>query len=546
MKSFKFLYRNLDHFRNLFWICVFAAFLDGIVQFLIPILLTQFTKHELTQARFQQLAPYIVACFVFSLVFQWIIRRWGEALAYKFSDYLRLKYFEKLECLPLNVLQRHHSGYLHSLVDRIAQGGQSLLFQCIWLLAHGAATLSLFFIFTAKESVSIAGFNLLMMLFFLYVSVQFSKKMVPLAEALNFAHAKLVGRFVDLMSNVQTIQRLGVFSFANTQLSAEVKDNAHCIQLLQNFHANRWFCLHLIFGACFLLTIVYLLYLITLGSASASILILFIWAFGVVRSQIERFSELIKSLLELDAYVASLNEILQSIESDTEQVSAIASFDVISLSDIVVRYEGATQNISIPLFELRRGEKVLVTGESGQGKSTLLDVLGYLQKPQAGSVAIDGRSYRELGVAAIRSQIAIVSQEVELFDMSVRDNLVMGAEISEQSILELLIDLQLGPWFESLPDGLDTLVGEKGVKLSVGQKQRVNIARGLLLDRPVILFDEPTSHLDQNTEEAVIAVLEKWLGEKTVVFVSHRPEIGRLCGAHYRFESHSLVRCSCP
>lgn len=544
MKTLGFLYRNLDHFLGLFWICTFAAFLDGLVQFFIPILLAEFTKDELTLERFSQLVPYIIACFVFSLVFQWIIRRWGEALAEKFSNYLRLKYFRKLEHIPLNVLQGYHSGYLHSLVNRIALGGELLVTQCMWLLAHGVANLSLFFIYIAKESISLAFANLFMMIVFLFVSIIFSKKMVPLAEQLNIAHARLVARFVDLMSNVQTIQRLGVFKFAESHLGTEVEHNDRSIQNLQNFHANRWFCLHTIFGVCFLSTIAVLLYFIASGQTSASILILFIWAFGVVRSQIERLSELIKSLLEVDAYVKSLEDILKWVESDSDEDSPELQFESIRFQDIEVLYDNATQVISMPSFELKRGDKVLVTGESGQGKSTLLDVLAYLQRPKSGRVFIDDKELSEIGVDTIRSNIAVVSQEVELFDMSVRGNLCLGKEYSIERINSLLNDLELGAWLETLPEGLDTLVGEKGVKLSVGQKQRVNIARGILLDRPVLLLDEPTSHLDAGTEASVIKLLAKELAQKTVVFVSHRPEIGELCNKHYKFENHTLVEAA--
>ncbi len=138
----------------------------------------------------------------------------------------------------------------------------------------------------------------------------------------------------------------------------------------------------------------------------------------------------------------------------------------------------------------------------------------------------------------------MISQESEMFSLSVRDNIVLGQTIPNQDIIDALREVDLYEWIGALEDGLDTLVGEKGIKLSAGQKQRINLIRGLLLDRDIYLLDEPTSHLDAETEKKVISFLQKRLHNKTAVIVSHRPAIQSICERFYEFKGHEMRETS--
>lgn len=133
-----------------------------------------------------------------------------------------------------------------------------------------------------------------------------------------------------------------------------------------------------------------------------------------------------------------------------------------------------------------------------------------------------------------------VSQEVDLFDLSVRDNLCLGKEIPDKKIFELLEEAGLKGWYNELPNGLDTIVGERGIKLSTGQKQRLNLIRGILIDKELYFFDEPTSNLDILSEEKITNMIEKYLKDKTYVIVTHRQKLKSLCNKHYIFENHEM------
>lgn len=139
-----------------------------------------------------------------------------------------------------------------------------------------------------------------------------------------------------------------------------------------------------------------------------------------------------------------------------------------------------------------------------------------------------------------RPDVVYISQDVELFDMSIRENLTLGKNISEKRLIQMFEDAGLKEWYDGLEKGLDEIVGEKGVKLSAGQRQRLNIIRGILIDKDVYFFDEPTSALDKESEVKIVNMIDKYLNDKTYIIVTHRESIKRLCSKHYIFENHTM------
>ena len=171
-------------------------------------------------------------------------------------------------------------------------------------------------------------------------------------------------------------------------------------------------------------------------------------------------------------------------------------------------------------LNVRGGEKVGIVGASGGGKSTLLKLVSGLYEVRTGAVAVTG----ETDSAGRRKNVAMVMQSAGLFPASIRDNITCGRETPEADVWRACGAARLKEWVDSLPDGLDTYVGERGGKVSGGQAQRIAIARAVLKDAPVVLLDEPTSALDGETGEAVVNALTQLAENKTVLHGSHRCE----------------------
>lgn len=195
----------------------------------------------------------------------------------------------------------------------------------------------------------------------------------------------------------------------------------------------------------------------------------------------------------------------------------------IEFEDVHFGYEAEKEVLCGVNFTVAQGEHIAIIGESGAGKSTVFRLLCGFYRPAAGSIRIFGRELREWELAAARDRIALVSQDIFLFPVSVYENLSFGnREADRAQIEEACRQAEIHAFIMSLPQGYDTVVGERGALLSGGQKQRISIARALLKDAPILLLDEPTSAIDVGTEELIQRALSKVTEGRTCITIAHR------------------------
>jgi subfamily B ATP-binding cassette protein MsbA len=171
---------------------------------------------------------------------------------------------------------------------------------------------------------------------------------------------------------------------------------------------------------------------------------------------------------------------------------------------------------------VQAGESLAIVGRSGSGKSTLVNLLPRFYDVCAGQVRIDGHDVREYQLANLRDQIAVVSQDVVLFDDTIRNNIAFGREVSDEAIERAAEAAHVLEFVRSQPGGLDALVGDRGMLLSGGQRQRIAIARALLKDAPILILDEATSSLDTEAERHIQAALAQLLLHRTTFIIAHR------------------------
>ena len=208
----------------------------------------------------------------------------------------------------------------------------------------------------------------------------------------------------------------------------------------------------------------------------------------------------------------------------------------VNLENISFSYENHTVIKDLSL-QVEPGEHIGIVGDSGCGKSTLLKILAGLYAPDRGTAVIAGEHLP----GEIRKQVALVMQNNSLFPLSIRDNITCGHSISDEIVWAACKNASLTKWIESLPDGLDTNVGERGNQVSGGQAQRIQIARALCKDAPVILLDEPVSALDQDTGQSVLDALGRLTDGRTVIHVTHHQETLDDSYRIYRMEGGKMV-----
>lgn len=218
--------------------------------------------------------------------------------------------------------------------------------------------------------------------------------------------------------------------------------------------------------------------------------------------------------------------------------------DKIVLDHITYAYPNTEKNIFTDAhMEVRKGQSVGIMGPSGAGKSTIVDILLGLLHVQAGEITCDGVNIFD-NYPSWLAKIGYIPQSIYLIDESIRDNIAFGIDadrIDDKRIWEVLEEAQLKEFVEELPDGLETTIGDRGVRISGGQRQRLGIARALYHNPEILVFDEATSALDGDTEKAVMDAINSFHGRKTMVIIAHRLNTIAKCDVIYKVEDEKIT-----
>ena len=299
----------------------------------------------------------------------------------------------------------------------------------------------------------------------------------------------------------------------------------------------------------------YMLYLLLNGTAAEN-MITTISAFAVAAVRLlpsaNRINNQLNTIAFSEPFFMGVSDNLQDeingkntdMSFATEAEQKLPVKNLIELKDITYAYPGTEKlifdhaGLSIPV-----GSSVGIVGTSGAGKSTVVDILLGLLKPRTGHIYADGVDVMEHYRAWLKN-IGYIPQMIFMLDSTIRENVAFGVhkdKIDEDRIWEVLKEAQLDEFVRSLPDGLDTSIGERGIRLSGGQRQRIGIARALYEDPEVLVLDEATSALDNDTEAAIMDSINRLHGRKTLVIIAHRLQTIEKCDMIYRVENGKAI-----
>ncbi len=283
------------------------------------------------------------------------------------------------------------------------------------------------------------------------------------------------------------------------------------------------------------------------ASAIGTVLVLWIGGRKVLAGSMTP-GALVEFLLFLGMFYAplavlhSLNQMSQSaraagervfdiLDSETEAGAAGESVSTpptrfrgeVVFEDVSAAYEGRPDAVRHVSLRAEAGQTIALVGPTGAGKSTLVNLLPRFYEASSGRITVDGQDLREIPLAHLRSQIAVVSQEPFLFNGTIRENILYGRLDATPAELEAAAEAaNAAEFIRRLPNGFDTEVGERGVRLSVGEKQRISIARALLKDAPILILDEATASVDTATERLIQEALRRLMSHRTSFVIAHR------------------------
>ncbi|RKM59799.1 ABC transporter ATP-binding protein [Butyrivibrio sp. CB08] len=293
------------------------------------------------------------------------------------------------------------------------------------------------------------------------------------------------------------------------------------------------------------------------GGGDATSLLPQITAFGVAAMRImpsaNRINTYITTIaynqVSLDYVYENLTESMKTDKAMRAERAAIAGPALhlekeIQMKDIVFAYPDSDVNIfSGANMTIKKGQSVGLMGPSGAGKSTIVDILLGLLHVKSGDILCDGNNIFS-NYESWLAQIGYIPQSIYLVDESIRENIAFGIdaeEINDDRIWEVMEEAQLADFVKSLPEGLDTKIGDRGVRLSGGQRQRIGIARALYHNPEILVFDEATSALDNETEAAVMEAINSFHGRKTMVIIAHRLNTIENCDVIYEVKDETIT-----
>lgn len=379
----------------------------------------------------------------------------------------------------------------------------------------------------ASQSILVAAI-LLSLLAVLIIEVKWSiRKREPWRQARKKHRTELFGKVADSLSNNLTVKSFGN---EDVEIASMKKTNNMLRQAFIKdigFLAAEGSARVLVLITVQIIAIFTSAFLVNEGSIDIATAIFCITYLQLIGSQLFTIGELLNGFEQALLDASPMSEMLSSTNNIVDKPSArsLQEFTpTITFDSVSYKYDDADETVLKDIsITIAAGQKVGLVGHSGSGKTTLSHLLLRFSDVTSGSIAIGGTDLRDMTQKSLHRNVAYVPQEPSLFHRSLRDNIAYGKpNASDNEIIEATKKANAWEFIAQLPEGLDTIVGERGVKLSGGQRQRIAIARAILKDAPILVLDEATSALDSESEKLIQVALEKLMINRTSIVIAHR------------------------
>ncbi len=479
-----------------------------------------------------ELMPVLIIVFVLFLtdagatIISNISGYYGDIMSAKLRHFLSTKYYEHLLSLSQRYYSTELTGKIISRLNRSIYG----LTQFVNMFGNNFLQFILSTVFTlvvvARYSWVVALLFLSLYPIVLWFTSRTSKKWQEYQQEINENTDIASGRFAEVVGQIKVAKSYtsekSEASFFSKMMHRTVKI-AHPQSLLWHKEdVYRRLVLNVIFG----LVYAYVFWEAVNGKFTVGETVLLIQYGALIRLPLFSMSWLVDNtqhaIADSKDFFEAMNEQPDIIDEPNatrlKVTEGTVTFNAVSFA--YEKKQSVLKNVS---FEQRSGSKLALVGESGEGKTTITNLLLRLYDPQSGKISIDGTDITTVTQRSLRENIAVVFQEATLFSGTVRENIAYGRpNATTKDIEKAAKAANAWEFVQKLPDGLSTLVGERGMKLSGGQKQRIAIARALLKDAPILILDEATSSLDSKSEHEVQSALEKLMHGRTTLIIAHR------------------------
>ncbi|KIL19927.1 ABC transporter ATP-binding protein [Bacillus pumilus] len=516
-------------YRGLFFLDFFCAVAVGLMELGFPLIVNYFIDTLLPTGNWTVIVWTAFALFVIyalSSVMQFIVSYWGHMLGINIETDMRKKLFDHFQRLSFKFFDNNKTGKLMSrmtndlmYIGEVAHHGPEDLFIAIMTILGAFAVMLMI-------NWQLAILTFLIMPVIIWLALHFNKKMTHAITQLNNDIGDFHARVENNIGGIRLVQ-----AFANEHF--EKKRFAENNNRFRKAKLLSYKIMSVNGSISYILTRLVTLFVLLAGTwfvlqgqLTAGGFIAFVLITNVLFRPIDKINTVIEMYPK---GIAGFKSYVDLLETEPDVKDTEGARDVhglkgeIEYRNVTFGYDEHSHVLKNIDLKIKQGETVAFVGPSGAGKSTICSLLPRFYDVDEGEITIDGISTKSMTLSSLRQQIGIVQQDVFLFSGTIRENIAYGnLEASDAEIWEAVRSAHLEELVQRFPEGLNTVIGERGVKLSGGQKQRLSIARMFLKNPSILILDEATSALDTETEKAIQDALSELAVGRTTLVIAHR------------------------
>lgn len=516
-------------YKGLFLLDFGCAIIAGLLELAFPMVINVFIDNLLPGSKWGLIvwaSIGLVALYALNTVLMYIVNYWGHMLGINIETDMRKKLFAHIQKLSFKFFDNTKTGHLigrltndMNMIGEMAHHGPEDLIIAIMTLA-GSFTLMVFI------NWKLAVLTFIVVPIIIWVVIYFNKKMTKAIHQLYSDIGDFNARIEDNVGGIRVVK-----AFSNEKHEEEqfaINNGRFRLTKLRSYKliASNGSISYMMMRFVTLFVMVCGTWFIIQEELSYGQFVGFLLLTNVFFRPIEKINAIVESYPQGFAGFKRYVELMDTYPDVADAPDAVklrAFQEKIEFDNICFGYEEDKYVLDRVSMVIRKGETIAFVGPSGAGKTTLCSLVPRFYEIDSGAIRVDGIDIRQVTQASLRNQIGIVQQDVFLFAGTIRENIMYGKlDADEDEIWEAARRARLDDFIRSQEDGLETVVGERGVKLSGGQKQRLAIARMFLKNPPILILDEATSALDTETELAIQQSLSELSKGRTTLVIAHR------------------------
>lgn len=549
------MYKTFTFILSLIWnnspkkrysLALINSVLIGFTLFFTPYFLWQFISNlSNTEIALNFFILFLFIGFI-RLVNNFVYRRFFEKIAWLVPLNFLMSSFEKIYSQNYSWHLNNSTWYIVSVVKKISSDLQSFVDQILQRYISHLTLIILFFIYSSTVSLYLLAYFVLFTSFILLVARITYIKRIKILYNISKKWSLFDKIFIDFLFNIKTLKRLFIKNYAYKNIVSKKNSYYNEKVKIYSYNSYQWLFVDFMVYIMFALPMWYYFHNSIVGGWEwLAVVITIYWTMWIFTAFISKFLNLMRQIVSSKSNMDLLSEKINVLKTESDEWKILPSkWNKISFENTFYKYTKNKKAFisEIKNLEIKNWDKIAITWKSWSWKSTFLNLLTKNIFPNSWKIFLDDKNFLDVSEKFFEKNLIYISQDIELFDLSLKDNILLWKKVSEKEILRILKWLCLDELLNRLNWDLNVMIWEKWIKVSAGERQRINIARWLFLKRPIMILDEITANLDKKTTKKIWQFIFDECKLFTIIAVSHEDELLNFTNTNIVFENWKIIK----